>query len=120
MAYFPEPEWAYVWNYRATLRASVQFWIDTKELFMYNPVDRVKVDKNINAQEYVPTEVDFEAVYMTTYTIGLNDEIRQMLTAVFERGLRINEVLKWRIEEMDISPPRFDELICMLWSRIPG
>ena len=110
-AYFPEPEWSpkYLWNYRACLRAAIQFWIDTKEMFMYNPVDRIKVDKKINVQEYVPTVVDFEKVYMTTFTIGLSDEIRTMLIAVFESGLRINEVLGWLIEEMDLSPPRFDE-----------
>ena len=110
-AYFPEPEWApkYVWNYRACLRASIQFWIETKEVFMYNPVDRVKVDKKINVEEYVPTDLNFESVYMTTYTLGLSDEIRFMLTAVYESGLRINEVLKWRIEEMDLSLPTFED-----------
>ncbi len=41
--------------------------------------------------------------------MGLDDEIRNMLTATFESGLRIEEVLKWKIEEMDLSAPVFDD-----------
>jgi len=110
-AYFPETEWSpkYIWNYRTTLHASIEFWIDTHELFMYNPVDRIKIDKCINVIEYVPTREDFEKVYMMTFLVGLGDEIRYMLVAVYESGLRINEVLQWKIEEMDLNPPRYDE-----------
>jgi integrase len=107
---FPETTWSekYIWNYRVTLRAAIQFWIDIKELFVYNPVDRVEVDKRINIMEYVPTDADFARVIDATIRIGLNDEIRYMLNAVYETGLRINEVLKWKIEEMDLTPPKFD------------
>jgi integrase len=108
---FPEKKWApkYRWNYRACLRAAIQFWIDSHEMCLYNPVDRVKIIKGIKKNEYVPTDQDFDRVLMATYTTGLQDEIRNILISVYETGLRINEVLKWLIEEMDLSEPQFDD-----------
>ena len=108
---FPE-DWApkYIWNYRLALRAAISFWIKMKRLHLANPMDLVELDPGTKVMDYVPTRQDFDAIIVTSLTLGLPDIVRHIYTAVYETGLRIGEILGWRIEEMDLRPPAFDDL----------
>jgi integrase len=107
---FPE-DWApkYIWNYYACLRAAINYWIKMKRLHMANPLDLVEIEQGTNVNEYVPTQSDFDAIYMTSLTLGLPDYVRGLYVSVFETGLRIGEILGWRIEGMDLRLPEFDK-----------
>jgi integrase len=106
---FPE-DWQpkYIWNYYACLRAGINYWIKMKRLHMANPLDLVEIEQGTNINEYVPTQSDFEAIYMTSLTLGLPDYVRGLYVSVYETGLRIGEILGWRVEEMDLRPPEFE------------
>lgn len=107
---FPE-DWApkYIYNYFLCLRAAINYWIKMQRLHLANPLDLVEIEPNTNVNDYVPTRADFDAIYLTSLTLGLPDFVRHLYTAVYETGLRIGEILGWRIEEMDLAPPEFDD-----------
>ncbi len=106
---FPE-DWSekYIWNYMVTLRAAISFWIKKKKLRILNPVEDIKVENNTRTIDYVPTKADFDSIIVTSYSIGLPDYVRHIFIAVWETGLRISEVLSWRIEDLDLREPEFD------------
>lgn len=108
---FPRRDWSpkTVWNFFTTLKAAINSWIRFKRLVMKNPCEIVELDPQTCVQDYVPTPEDFEKVFTATYVVGLPDWIRHLFTAVYESGLRINEVLRWRIENIDMSAPVFGE-----------
>jgi integrase len=106
---FPETDWSKksVWNYKVVLRAAIAVWIDQSEIKLYNPVDRIKIKKGIRKDETVPTREDFRKVLQVIDELELPFEVRAMHIAAFESGLRINEILGWRIEEMNLKEPEF-------------
>lgn len=107
---FPETEWApkYIWNYRATLRAAIAHWLKMKRVIMANPIDLVEIEKGTKVMDYVPTKQDFESIIMASYTVGLPDAIRNIYVAVYETGLRINEILVRQLEDISLEVPIFD------------
>jgi integrase len=109
---FPEKKWSqkYVWNYSVTLKALIQFFIDRNRIAgVVNPCKVLDIDYDFNSVSYVPTAADYDRVYMATYTTGLSDDIRNLLAVVYESGLRVNEVMPWQVEDLDLSLPRHDE-----------
>ena len=108
---FPRKDWSpkTVWNFYVTLKAAINHWIRFKRLIMKNPCDVVELDPQTKVMEYVPTREDFDRVYTASFIVGLPDYVRHLLTSVFETGLRVNEVMRWKIEELDLSEPVFGE-----------
>ncbi len=103
---FPEKSWSdkYRWNYFITLRAAINHWIRFRRLSMLNPCALVRIEPNVKVLDYVPTQEDFEKIIAHSFIVGLPDWIRNLLTVVFETGLRINEVMGQKKEDVCLEP----------------
>jgi integrase len=103
---FPEKDWSdkYIHNYFIVLRAAMNHWIRFRRLQMQNPCNLVVIQPNVRVLDYVPTQEDFEKIIAKSIEVGLPDWIRNLLTVVFETGLRINEVMKQKKVDVCLDP----------------
>ena len=103
---FPEQSWSpkYIWNYFITFRAAINHWIRFRRLTMQNPCAVVQINPDVRVLEYVPTKEDFERIIAQSHIAGLPNWIRNLLTVVFETGLRINEVMKLTVTDVYLNP----------------
>lgn len=103
---FPEKNWSekYVWNYYVTLKASIAFWLKMKRLVMSNPCDIVpeltEMNPYGNIREQTPTEKEFRLLISTAKEKECDPWVIDLFEAVWESGLRIGEVMKWRVEDI--------------------
>jgi integrase len=104
---FPETQWSqkYIYNYFLTLRASINHWIRFNRLRMQNPCNLVEISPGVRVMDYVPTPEDYQRILAASYVVGAPDDIRNLFTAVWETGLRINEVLSWQCEDLHLEQP---------------
>jgi integrase len=102
---FPELAWSlkYRWNYFLTLRAAINHWIRFRRLAMQNPCNIVTIEPNTQIVEYVPTQDDYEKIVARAYVEGLPLPVIRLIGAARYSGLRINEILKWQVEDLNLS-----------------
>lgn len=99
----------YAWNHWIKLRAAFQNWIDLHNLNgrISNPCRMVekllKLEAGTNVREVCPTHEEFDKILMTCYQEGVSQIVIDLQEAVWESGLRIGEILKWRCEDMNLD-----------------
>lgn len=101
------PHWASKtkWNYCKILHAVFQLWIKKNLLNIPNPMDGVDIpDPDVRIMEYVPTQADYNAIIMTSYTEGCCQSLINLIGAARYSGLRINEILAWQVSDIVLFP----------------
>jgi integrase len=104
---FPEKHWSpkYIWNYYKALHAILNLWIKKNLLVVRNPLDAVDCpDPDVRIIDYVPSQRDYETIIITALTEGLPQSGINLIGAVRYSGLRINEVLGWKIPDIVLYP----------------
>lgn len=99
----------YAWNHWIILRASFQNWIDLHNLNgrVSNPCVMIqkllKLEPGTNVREICPTREEFEKLLLTFKTVGVSQVAIDLQETVWESGLRVGEILKWRCENMHLD-----------------
>jgi integrase len=73
-------------------------------------------DPDVCVMDYVPTQRDYEAIIKTAYDYRCSKDLINLIGACRYSGLRINEILKWRIEDIVLCPD--DSSIPYFWADI--
>lgn len=87
------------------MKAVFSRWIEKKLLQIPNPMDAIdEPDPEIRVIDYVPTQEDYEKII----EVGMKENIRldtlRLIGVVRYSGFRVNEVLKWQIEDCFLHP----------------
>lgn len=107
---FPEKEWSpkYVWNYFIKLKAAIGFWVDMHRMHIVNPC--IVVPKLVatlrpvsDVREVRPTVDDFNNLMVASVECHAPQALIDLFTAVRESGLRIGEVIKWRVQDFHLQ-----------------
>jgi integrase len=103
---FPEKKWSdkYIWNHFIVLRAAINYWLKMHRMVMSNPCDIIPeltgLAPNTNVREEVPTAAEFNRLIVTCIEVKTPQWIIDLFCAVWESGLRISEVLGWKVEDV--------------------
>jgi integrase len=105
-----------IWNYYKILKAIFNFWIEKKLLTVRNPMDAVdEPPPDTNIIDYVPTQEDYERIIATALTESIDINAIRLIGAARYSGLRINEILNWKVEDIVLNP---SEGIPYFWANI--
>lgn len=112
---FPYPDWSdkTVWNYYVKLKAALGLWIKFHQLAVANPADIVPMvtglAPNTQVREETPTVDHYNALMVACIEAEAPDELMDLFSVVRFSGLRVSEVLSWRIEDLHLEPKRDED-----------